>query len=50
MMSSDLLKQSKAKAKEWLGGNIDVESKAKVSVLLNKEDPRQLIDSFYIMD
>ena len=47
MMSSDLLKQSKAKAKEWLDGNIDVESKAQVSVLLNKEDPRQLIDSFY---
>jgi phosphoglucomutase len=46
-MSTDLLKQSKARAKDWLDSNIDAQTKAQVSELLKKEDPRQLIDSFY---
>jgi phosphoglucomutase len=46
-MSTDLLKQSRAKAKEWLDSNIDEQTKEQVKELLNREDPRQLIDSFY---
>lgn len=46
-MSPDLLKQSRTKAEEWLKSNIDSDSKAQIKVLLEKEDPKQLIDSFY---
>ncbi len=46
-MSIDLLKQSKAKAEEWLSNGIDPDSKKQIQALLDKEDPRQLIDSFY---
>jgi phosphoglucomutase len=46
-MNSDLLKQSRAKAEEWLKSPIDEESKKQIKVLLEKEDPKQLIDSFY---
>ena len=46
-MNGDLLKQSKAKAEEWLNSNIDAESKAQIKALLEKKDPKQLVDSFY---
>ena len=46
-MSSDLLKQSSAKAEEWLSSDIDSESKNQIKVLLEKTDASQLIDSFY---
>lgn len=46
-MSIDLLKQSKTKAEEWLKSNIDPESKVQINALLEKKDPKQLIDSFY---
>jgi phosphoglucomutase len=46
-MNSDLLKQSRAKAEEWLKSPIDEESKKEIKALLEKEDPKQLIDSFY---
>ncbi len=46
-MNSDLLKESRAKAEEWLKSPIDDESKKEIKALLEKEDPKQLIDSFY---
>ncbi|HWA34231.1 MAG TPA: hypothetical protein VG737_08885, partial [Cyclobacteriaceae bacterium] len=46
-MNSDLLKQSRAKAEEWLKSPIDDASKKEIKALLEKEDPKQLIDSFY---
>ena len=46
-MSGDLLKQSRAKAEEWLNSNIDPESSAQIKALLEKKDSKQLIDSFY---
>lgn len=46
-MSSELLTQSRGRAKEWLSAPLDAESKKQVEALLSKEDPRQLIDSFY---
>lgn len=44
---SELLAQSTARAKEWLASNIDADSKKQVEALLNREDPKLLIDSFY---
>ncbi|SHN32228.1 phosphoglucomutase [Cyclobacterium lianum] len=35
------------KAQSWLDSNIDAQSKAQISALLNAEDPTELIDSFY---
>ena len=47
-MNSDLLKQSKAKAETWLKSpSIDEHSKKEIKALLEAEDPKQLIDSFY---
>ena len=46
-MGVDLLKESKAKATEWLHSSIDAESKKQVEALLANEDPKKLIDSFY---
>jgi phosphoglucomutase len=46
-MNTDLLKQSKAKAEEWLASSIDDESKSQVKSLLANENPTKLIDSFY---
>src|SRR5580698_2152536 len=46
-MTTDLLKQSKAKAEEWLNSSIDQESKNLITQLLAKTDPKELIDSFY---
>lgn len=45
--TSDLLSQSTARAKEWLSSNIDTDSKKQVEALLNRPDPKLLIDSFY---
>ena len=45
-MSVDLLKQSKARAEEWLASPIDSESKKQIRALLEKAD-HHLIDSFY---
>lgn len=47
IQTSSLLAQSTARAKEWLAGNIDDESKKQVEALLKREDPKLLIDSFY---
>lgn len=47
IQTSTLLAQSTARAKEWLAGNIDSESKKQVEALLQREDPKLLIDSFY---
>jgi len=44
---NDLLNSSKAKANEWLTSSIDDETKSQVRQLLSKEDPKELIDSFY---
>src|SRR3954464_16005154 len=46
-MNSDLLKKSRAKAQEWLKSPIDEDSKKEIKALLEKDDPKQLIDSFY---
>lgn len=47
-MNSDLLKQSKAKAETWLKSpSIDEDSKKQIKALLEAEDAKQLIDSFY---
>lgn len=46
-MNTDLLKQSRARAEEWLASSIDDESKTQVKKLLDSEDPTLLIDSFY---
>lgn len=47
IQTSSLLAQSTARAKEWLAGNIDDDSKKQVEALLKREDPKLLIDSFY---
>ena len=47
MENQDLLKEVKAKAKEWLSDTYDKETRAKVQALLDNEDPTELIDSFY---
>src|SRR6478735_93499 len=44
---NNLLNSSKAKANEWLNSSIDDETKNQVRQLLSKEDPKDLIDSFY---
>jgi len=46
-MTTDFLKQSKAKAEEWLAGTIDDESKNQIRLLLANSNPKELIDSFY---
>lgn len=44
---SSLLENSKAKAQEWLNSSIDDDTRKRVSNLLSKTDPKELIDSFY---
>jgi phosphoglucomutase len=45
---SDLLQQVQSKALSWLSSNvIDDITKAEVQLLLKKDDPKELIDSFY---
>lgn len=47
IQTSDLLDLSTARAKEWLASNIDADTKKQVEALLNRPDPKLLIDSFY---
>ena len=47
MGKDDLLASVEKKAKEWLDGNYDGETKYKVRELLEKGDKSELIDSFY---
>ncbi len=45
---SELIEQVKAKANAWLGSSaIDDETKRQVRALLQAEDPKELVDSFY---
>ncbi len=45
---SDLLRQVKTKAQQWLNSTvIDDNTKAQVQALLSNPDPKELIDSFY---
>src|SRR5687767_15968949 len=45
---SELIQQVQSKANEWLSSQvIDAETKALVKTLLNQQDPKELIDSFY---
>lgn len=47
-MPDELLDRVRSKANDWLAsGAIDEKTKDLVRSLLNKEDPRELIDSFY---
>jgi len=45
--TSTLLDISTQRAREWLASSIDADSKKQVEALLDREDPKQLIDSFY---
>ncbi len=47
MNKTAVSEQVKAKASQWLQGNYDEESKAKVNEMLNNNDPAELIDAFY---
>ena len=46
-MKTDLLKQSRSAAEEWLSSDIDQTSKDQIRALMAKDDPKELIDSFY---
>ncbi|MDL2242027.1 phospho-sugar mutase [Bacteroidales bacterium OttesenSCG-928-L03] len=47
MEDSVLLKQVRAKAESWLRPEYDEETRTKVQELLDREDPTELIESFY---
>ncbi|MDR1682901.1 MAG: phospho-sugar mutase [Candidatus Symbiothrix sp.] len=47
MVDQVLLQQVKAKANAWLSGDYDADTRQKVQELLAKEDPTDLIESFY---
>ena len=47
MEEATLLAQVTDKAKSWLSGNYDVETKTEVERLLDNEDKKPLIDAFY---
>ena len=47
MENQDLLKEVRAKAREWLSETYDEKTRDEVQKLLNNEDPTELIDSFY---
>jgi phosphoglucomutase len=47
MGSNDILALVEEKAKKWLSGNYNEETKAEVKKLLENEDKTELIDSFY---
>ncbi|MDR3219040.1 MAG: phospho-sugar mutase [Dysgonamonadaceae bacterium] len=47
MENENLLKQVRAKAETWLAPEYDEETRKKVKELLEKEDPTDLIESFY---
>ena len=45
---AELLSTVKSKAQQWLDSNvIDDTTKAEVRALISKQDPKELIDSFY---
>ncbi|MCK3683316.1 phospho-sugar mutase [Maribellus sp. YY47] len=46
-MENNELLEVKAKAKEWLSGTYDAETREKVQALLDAEDPAELVDAFY---
>lgn len=45
--NSELIKQVRAKATEWLGEGYDEHTRAEVKRMLDAEDPTELIESFY---
>ncbi len=47
MEEESLLAQVTGKAKSWLSGNYDVETKTEVERLIDNEDKKPLIDAFY---
>ncbi|MGQ1946577.1 phospho-sugar mutase [Geofilum sp. OHC36d9] len=47
MDNNEILEQVKAKARQWLNGAYDAESKAQVKAMLENNDTTELIDSFY---
>ena len=47
MEQKDIIELVNTKAKEWLNGNYDEDTKKSISDLINKEDKADLIDSFY---
>lgn len=47
MENNELLNEVRAKAHEWLSPIYDEQTRIEVQALLDKEDPTELIDSFY---
>ena len=47
MENNELIQMVRSKAQGWLTDNYDAETRAEVQALLDKEDPADLIDSFY---
>ncbi|MDR1780898.1 MAG: phospho-sugar mutase [Tannerella sp.] len=47
MENNDLVEIVKKKAQVWLGKDYDAETRAEVQALLDRDDPTELIESFY---
>ena len=47
MENNELLQMVRSKAQGWLTDSYDAETRAAVQVLLDKEDPTELIECFY---
>ena len=47
MENKDLLDTVRNKAQGWLSESYDAETRAQVQLLLDKEDPTDLIEAFY---
>ena len=47
MENQELLKDVRAKAQQWLSDTYDKNTRKEVQKLLDKEDPAELVDSFY---
>lgn len=47
MASEELIKSVRNKAQSWIDGGYDEQTKIQVKELLDKEDPTELIESFY---
>lgn len=47
MNNKELIQEVRAKAQEWLSSTYDEKTRKEVQVLLDNEDPTELIDSFY---
>ena len=47
MENNDLLQMVRSKAQGWLTDSYDEETRAEVRAMLDKEDPTDLIESFY---